>query len=135
MRSVLIPIFVACLVALLGGATLLWFEHARMAAQPRTEAPAAVVRGQSGNYVAGTLETLDGNGFSVLTARNALMPVKVSATTTIQSVPADGGAPSAIRFNDLSIGDQVIVEGATQDDGSIAATRISVSGKTPLKTP
>ncbi len=84
-----------------------------------------------GEFITDSIEVLNDNGF-ILTLQNGNTEnVILSATTTIDTYTSLKSAPISITEDQLSVGEQVEVVGATNPDNSISA-RVVRTGALPV---
>jgi hypothetical protein len=77
-----------------------------------------------GSFVTGSIEVLNDNGFTLTLQNGNTENVILSATTTINDFTSATAKPTTITADQLSVGEQVQVIGATNSDGSISARAI-----------
>jgi hypothetical protein len=87
---------------------------------PAGEAPTARL-GAAGDATIGEVKLVDGDNVYVTTADGTT--VKVTTTSESEVTTTAEGTVA-----DLEVGDTVIVQGTTSDDGTVAASRISEAG-------
>ena len=79
---------------------------------------------QSG-FVAGSIEVLTDDGFTVTRADGTTQDINLYATTTLENFATASSAPTEISSDQLSVGEQVFVSGTPNADGSIDARKVS----------
>ncbi len=88
---------------------------ANMPGQPLAGTPQA---GQGG-MLAGEIQTIDGNGFTLTDSSGKTVQVNVTGTTLIQK-------QTSVSLSDLQQGDTVMVSGTQASDGSVTARSVQV---------
>lgn len=83
-------------------------------------------------FVTGSIEVLNGDGFTLALQDGTTKDVNLSATTTIQNYATASSTPTAITADQLSVGEQVSVIGTPDEDGSISA-RMVRTGAVPVR--
>jgi hypothetical protein len=77
-----------------------------------------------GTFATGTIETLNGNGFTLQMQDGTTKNVTLAATTTIQNFASASSTPTTVTFDQLSVGENVLVVGMPNADGSVTARTI-----------
>jgi hypothetical protein len=85
---------------------------------------------RNGSFTTGSIETLNGNGFTLTLQDGTTKNVTLSATTTIQDYANASSTPTTVTFDQLSVGQTVLVMGTPNADGSITA-RVIRTGSFP----
>ena len=80
--------------------------------------------GMRGGFAMGSIAVLNDNGFSLSLADGSTKDVTITATTTIENYASASSTPTTITFDQLSVGEQVLVIGAANIDGSITARTV-----------
>jgi hypothetical protein len=92
----------------------------------------AYSHGMRGGFVTGSIEVLNGTGFTITLANGDTQNVTLAATTTIQNYATASTTPTTITADQLSVGEQVQIIGMSNSDGSITA-RIVRTGAVPAR--
>ena len=87
----------------------------------------------SGGFAIGSIETLNGNDFTITLSDSTTKDIDLSATTTLENYTSASTTPTMITVNQLSVGEQVFVTGSPNADGSISATRV-MTGTLPARS-
>ncbi len=90
-------------------------RQANMPGQP----PAGTPQAGQGGMLAGEIQTIDGNGFTLTDSSGKVVQVNVTGTTLIQK-------QASITLSDLQQGDTVMVSGTQASDGSVTARSVQV---------
>ncbi len=80
----------------------------------------------NGTSLVGSIETLNGNGFTMTLEDGTTKDVQLSATTTIKEMNGSSATSSNLTLDQLSVGERVTVSGSPNQDGSISASRVEV---------
>ncbi len=90
--------------------------------------------GMQGGFVSGSIEILNGTGFTITLSNGDTKNINILATTTIQNYATASSTPTMLTPDQLSVGEQVTVIGTPNADGSIDA-RFVRTGATPSFIP
>jgi hypothetical protein len=85
-----------------------------------------------GGFESGTIEVLNGTGFTITLSNGDTKNINLSATTTVQNYATASSTPTTITADQLSVGEQVSVIGTPESDGSIDA-RFVRTGAVPTR--
>lgn len=88
--------------------------------------------GMQGGFATGSIEELNGTGFTITLSNGDTKNIDLSATTTLQNYASASSTPTTITADQLSVGEQVSVIGMPNSDGSINA-RMVRTGDVPTR--
>jgi hypothetical protein len=89
-----------------------------------TSTPGGHFGGMRGGFAMGSIAVLNDNGFTLSLQDGTTKTVTLSATTTIQNYTSASSTPTTITTDQLSVGEQVLVIGSANADGSITARTV-----------
>jgi len=88
--------------------------------------------GMQGGFATGSIEELNGTGFTITLSNGDTKNIDLTATTTIQDYVSASSTPTTITADQLSVGEQVSVIGTPNSDGSINARDVR-TGAVPAR--
>ena len=89
-----------------------------------TTTPGGRMGGMRGGFAMGSIAVLNDNGFTLSLQDGSTKTVTLTATTTIQNYASASSTPTTITTDQLSVGEQVLVIGSANADGSITARTV-----------
>jgi hypothetical protein len=131
--QVIIGIIVAILIV--GG--LIWFavtnpaiaaelgiNHGTSSQSMASTTPNGRRGGMRGSFTTGSIEVLSDNGFTLSLQDGTTKVITLTSTSTLQNYASASSTPTTITSDQLSVGEQVLVTGSANADGSITARRV-----------